>query len=194
MSAVSAGKPFSQAVREAVELGYAEPDPRDDLTGPRCRAQGADPRAAARLSRRRRRRRDDLVPRALEEAAARRVHGSARRQSTTSGRRASRAEAAQRPRAALRRDGDAARRVGEARRRCRRRARSARSQGTRNLVAFTTRRYSHRAARHQRPGRRRRGHGGRHPERHLLALGALSDAEPRTLSRRAPIARCVIDR
>jgi aspartokinase/homoserine dehydrogenase 1 len=33
MSAVSAGKPFSQAVREAVELGYAEPDPRDDLTG-----------------------------------------------------------------------------------------------------------------------------------------------------------------
>jgi aspartokinase/homoserine dehydrogenase 1 len=33
MSAVSAGKAFSQAVREAVELGYAEPDPRDDLTG-----------------------------------------------------------------------------------------------------------------------------------------------------------------
>ena len=33
MSAVSSGKPFSQAVREAVELGYAEPDPRDDLTG-----------------------------------------------------------------------------------------------------------------------------------------------------------------
>jgi aspartokinase/homoserine dehydrogenase 1 len=33
MSAVSAGKPFSEAVREAVELGYAEPDPRDDLTG-----------------------------------------------------------------------------------------------------------------------------------------------------------------
>lgn len=33
MSAVSAGKPFSVAVREAVELGYAEPDPREDLTG-----------------------------------------------------------------------------------------------------------------------------------------------------------------
>ncbi|MEO7274941.1 MAG: aspartate kinase [Vicinamibacterales bacterium] len=33
MSAVSAGTPFSQAVREAVKLGYAEPDPRDDLTG-----------------------------------------------------------------------------------------------------------------------------------------------------------------
>ena len=33
MSAVSAGTPFSRAVREAVERGYAEPDPRDDLTG-----------------------------------------------------------------------------------------------------------------------------------------------------------------
>ena len=32
-SAVSAGRPFSAAVREAVELGYAEPDPRDDLSG-----------------------------------------------------------------------------------------------------------------------------------------------------------------
>ena len=51
VSAVSAGKPFSEAVREAVERGYAEPDPRDDLSGPRRRAQGADPRAAARLSR-----------------------------------------------------------------------------------------------------------------------------------------------
>ena len=33
VSAVSAGKPFSQAVREAVDKGYAEPDPRDDLSG-----------------------------------------------------------------------------------------------------------------------------------------------------------------
>jgi homoserine dehydrogenase len=33
VSAVSSGTPFSQAVREAVELGYAEPDPRDDLSG-----------------------------------------------------------------------------------------------------------------------------------------------------------------
>jgi aspartokinase/homoserine dehydrogenase 1 len=32
-SAVSAGTPFSQAVREAVALGYAEPDPREDLSG-----------------------------------------------------------------------------------------------------------------------------------------------------------------
>jgi aspartokinase/homoserine dehydrogenase 1 len=33
MSAISAGRPFSEAVREAVRLGYAEPDPREDLSG-----------------------------------------------------------------------------------------------------------------------------------------------------------------
>jgi aspartokinase/homoserine dehydrogenase 1 len=33
VSAVSAGRPFSEAVREAVDRGYAEPDPRDDLSG-----------------------------------------------------------------------------------------------------------------------------------------------------------------
>jgi aspartokinase/homoserine dehydrogenase 1 len=33
LSAVSAGRPFAEAVREAVERGYAEPDPRDDLSG-----------------------------------------------------------------------------------------------------------------------------------------------------------------
>jgi bifunctional aspartokinase / homoserine dehydrogenase 1 len=33
LSAVSAGKPFSRAVREAMEKGYAEPDPREDLSG-----------------------------------------------------------------------------------------------------------------------------------------------------------------
>jgi aspartokinase/homoserine dehydrogenase 1 len=33
LSEVSAGRSFSQAVREAVERGYAEPDPRDDLSG-----------------------------------------------------------------------------------------------------------------------------------------------------------------
>jgi aspartokinase/homoserine dehydrogenase 1 len=32
-SAVSAGRPFSEAVREAVDRGFAEPDPRDDLSG-----------------------------------------------------------------------------------------------------------------------------------------------------------------
>jgi len=32
-SAVSEGRAFSEAVREAVERGYAEPDPREDLSG-----------------------------------------------------------------------------------------------------------------------------------------------------------------
>ena len=33
LSQVSAGRPFSEAVREAVVRGYAEPDPREDLSG-----------------------------------------------------------------------------------------------------------------------------------------------------------------
>jgi aspartokinase/homoserine dehydrogenase 1 len=33
LSAVADGKPFSEAVRVAVERGYAEPDPREDLSG-----------------------------------------------------------------------------------------------------------------------------------------------------------------
>jgi aspartokinase/homoserine dehydrogenase 1 len=33
LSAVSAGRPFSEAVREAMSRGYTEPDPRDDLSG-----------------------------------------------------------------------------------------------------------------------------------------------------------------
>jgi aspartokinase/homoserine dehydrogenase 1 len=35
LSSVSEGKPFSQAVLEAVDLGYAEPDPREDLSATR---------------------------------------------------------------------------------------------------------------------------------------------------------------
>jgi aspartokinase/homoserine dehydrogenase 1 len=33
LSAVSLGRPFSEAVRTAMSLGYTEPDPRDDLSG-----------------------------------------------------------------------------------------------------------------------------------------------------------------
>ncbi|MEZ5286479.1 MAG: aspartate kinase [Vicinamibacterales bacterium] len=33
LSEVSGGRPFSSAVREAVQRGYAEPDPREDLSG-----------------------------------------------------------------------------------------------------------------------------------------------------------------
>ncbi len=69
-SAVSAGRPFSEAVREAVELGYAEPDPREDLSGRDAARKalilarlmgyrGASPRP------------DDLVPRALRSVPLR---------------------------------------------------------------------------------------------------------------------------
>jgi homoserine dehydrogenase len=34
LSSIEAGRPFSEAVREAVAKGYAEPDPREDLSGP----------------------------------------------------------------------------------------------------------------------------------------------------------------
>jgi bifunctional aspartokinase / homoserine dehydrogenase 1 len=64
LSAVSSGVPFSDAVREAVERGYAEPDPREDLSGRDAARkaiilarlmgyQGTAPAA------------DDLVPRSL---------------------------------------------------------------------------------------------------------------------------------
>ena len=38
------GRPFSQAVREAVDLGYAEPDPRDDFSGATPRARRSSSR------------------------------------------------------------------------------------------------------------------------------------------------------
>ena len=66
VSAVSAGKPFSQAVREAVEKGYAEPDPRDDLSGADAArkalilARLVGYRGSAPTP-------DDLVPRALKK-------------------------------------------------------------------------------------------------------------------------------
>ena len=66
VSAVSEGRPFSQAVREAVELGYAEPDPRDDLSGADAArkalilARLMGYRGAAPVP-------DDLVPRTLKK-------------------------------------------------------------------------------------------------------------------------------
>ena len=64
LSSVSEGKAFSQAVLEAVDLGYAEPDPREDLSGRDAARKGlilarllgyaGAPPAA-----------EDLVPRAL---------------------------------------------------------------------------------------------------------------------------------
>ncbi len=178
MSAVSAGKPFSQAVREAVNLGYAEPDPRDDLTG-RDAARKAlilarllGYRGPAPVP-------QDLVPRSLKKVPA--------------------GEFLDRLAAF---DDEWAARVS---------AETARGRVLRYLVTATQRTVSarlsavadvepgrlarrnpqpgcvhdspipHRAAGHQRTGRRRRGHGGGHPERHLLALGTLVTEHERTV-------------
>ena len=67
-SAVSAGRPFSSAVREAVERGFAEPDPRDDLSGADA---GRKALILARLLGYRgpSPKPDDLVPRALRGLA-----------------------------------------------------------------------------------------------------------------------------
>jgi aspartokinase/homoserine dehydrogenase 1 len=68
VSAISSGQRFSDAVRQAVERGYAEPDPREDLSGRDAARKGlilarllgyrgASPAA------------DDLVPRKLKRLA-----------------------------------------------------------------------------------------------------------------------------
>lgn len=68
VSAVSAGGRFSEAVREAMERGYAEPDPRDDLTGRDAARKGLilarllGYRGPAPVP-------DDLVPRALKNVS-----------------------------------------------------------------------------------------------------------------------------
>ena len=49
LSEVSRGRPFSAAVLEAVQRGYAEPDPRDDLVGAGRGEKGRHSGAAARL-------------------------------------------------------------------------------------------------------------------------------------------------
>ena len=65
MSEVSGGRRFSDAVREAVERGYAEPDPREDLSGRDAARKGLilarllGYRGAAPPA-------DDLVPRSLK--------------------------------------------------------------------------------------------------------------------------------
>ena len=170
MSAVSSGKPFSQAVREAVDLGYAEPDPRDDLTG-RDAARKAlilarllGYRGPAPVA-------QDLVPRSLKkstrcglpgpvEGVRRRVGGAGGGGSQTW------------TRAAVSGDGNASHGLGEACgsagvQPCRGARGYAQSGGLHDATV------SHRAARDQRAGRRRRSHGGGHPERHLLPVGAV---------------------
>jgi aspartokinase/homoserine dehydrogenase 1 len=65
-SAISAGRPFSTAVKEAVELGYAEADPREDLSG-RDAARKALILARLMGYRGPAPEADDLVPRALQK-------------------------------------------------------------------------------------------------------------------------------
>jgi aspartokinase/homoserine dehydrogenase 1 len=68
VSAVSNGERFSEAVRQAVDRGYAEPDPRDDLSGRDAARKGLilgrllGYRGPAPVA-------DDLVPRALKNVA-----------------------------------------------------------------------------------------------------------------------------
>jgi aspartokinase/homoserine dehydrogenase 1 len=68
LSEVSNGRPFSKAVREAVDRGYAEPDPRDDLSGRDAARKGlilarmVGYRGAAPVA-------DDLVPAAYRDLA-----------------------------------------------------------------------------------------------------------------------------
>ena len=118
VSAVSAGRPFSEAVREAVDKGYAEPDPRDDLSGRDAARKALILARLHGLSRRARRRptiscraRSKKLPLAefMERLPAVDAEWAARVAR----------EAARGQRAALRRRGDAARRVRAARSRSR---------------------------------------------------------------------------
>ncbi len=109
LSSLEAGRPFSEAVREAVAKGYAEPDPREDLSGQDVLRKGlilarllgyAGPAPKA----------ENLVPPAAAPPAARplpREAPGARRGLAAAGRGGGRARA----RAALRRRRHGARRL-----------------------------------------------------------------------------------
>ena len=164
LSAVSAGRPFSEAVREAMELGYTEPDPRDDLSGRDvarkglilARLLGYAGRAAAA---------EDLRPQALRElplaAFLKRLPDARRRVAT---RRAEQARAA----------GQVLRYVVAAtpRRRPRRPRRRRRrlalgcALGHPQPDLVHDRRYRDEPLVITGPGAGARGHRGRHPERH----------------------------
>ena len=170
VSAVSAGKPFSQAVREAVDKGYAEPDPRDDLSGADAARKalilarlmgyrGAGPTP------------DDLVPKSLRKlpldafmARLSEVDDEWRTQG--------RARGSAQPRPALRRLGVAARRLRPADR-GRRLEPDRRAAGHAQPDLVHDEALLEGTARRQRPRRRRRGHGGRNSQRHLLVGYAL---------------------
>ena len=138
LSAVEGGKPFSEAVREAVELGYAEPDPRDDLSGQDALRKGlilarllgyAGPVPVA----------ESLVPPALRKLPLARFLERLPALDAAWQQRVAQ-EPARGPRAALRRGRDLA--LGRAALRAvPRESALGALQGTRNLLSFTTRRY-----------------------------------------------------
>ena len=114
---------------------------------------------------------DDLVPRSLKKVPAADFLDRLTAFDDEWAARAA-AEARTWTRAALRGDGDAAHGLGEA-------CGSAgvepdgRARGHAQSGGLHDAAVSHRAARDQRAWRRRRSHGGGHPERHLLAVGAV---------------------
>ncbi|HXG56378.1 MAG TPA: aspartate kinase [Vicinamibacterales bacterium] len=138
VSEVSAGRPFSTAVREAVERGYAEPDPRDDLSGRDAARKalilarllgyrGAAPKP------------DDLVPRALRSLP---LSAFMKRLSTVDADWAARVQREAARGCVLRYVVSATSRGVSARLTAVPASTPVGAlQGTRNLVAFTTRRY-----------------------------------------------------
>ena len=139
LSEVSAGRPFSEAVREAVRARLRRARSARRPVGPGRRAQGPDPGAPAWAIAAPAPTPDDLVPRVAEGAAARDVHGAAAGARRGLGQRVAREAAHGRvlryvvTATAEGRLREAGGRAGE--------QPDGRRHGTRNLVSFTTRRY-----------------------------------------------------
>ncbi len=187
LSEVCGGRPFSEAVKDAVGRGYAEPDPRDDLSGQDAARKGLilarllGYRGAAPVP-------ENLVPAGLPAPAARHLHGAAagtRRRLDAPGR----ARGRTRPCVAL---------CGE--RHAKAGLRPA-GLGARHEPARLGRRrqephhvhigaLQRRAAGRERPGRRPGGDRGGHPERHHRARRPRSSRRLGRLS--AVLVNCVV--
>ena len=169
MSAVSQGERFSEAVRRAVERGYAEPDAREDLSGMDAARKGLilarllGYRGPAPVP-------HSLVPRALEGVLARARSSRGCRSSTRNGRtRAAREKAKGRvlryvvtatPRGGIGQAGGGARVEPDGR-----------ARGHAQPDRLHDPPLQQRAAGRQRAGRGAGGHRGGDPQRHLFAGG-----------------------
>ena len=191
LSEVSAGRPFSAAVRRSRGARLRRARSARRPVGPRCRPQGADPGAHAGLSRRARRG-PTISCRSAYAALSLTAFLERLPELDAAWQHASRRSAGREgPRAALRRVGDATQGVGRAGRRARVEP-DGTASGTRNLVTFHSRRYQREPLVISGPGRRRGRHGGRHPQRHPLAgdrddagRDAAADPDQPRLRRRA---------